>query len=402
MITFVVPTRDRWLGGRGILARTLAEISAAARGGGLRAEVLIVDNASESPPDATAAQRACPGVPVRVLRLDHNAGAAARNLGAREADRTSDWLVMLDDDSWPLGSAAGGARLLAALAEAPAEVGAIAGEITLPGRRGRDGRTPLVHEAGGLPEVFVGCGVAIRREVFCSLGGYDASFGYYAEEYDLCARMILSGLRVAFDGRLAVHHCKTSTGRSFDRIAGNLVRNNAWVAARYAPPGRVLAEACSVVTRYGSIAHTEDAVPGFTRGLAQAVAGWRRQPRRPMSTAQWARFTGLEAAQRTLGELHRTAPLRRCAIVSPGKNAAVVARALDDLGVQRTSRPSEADTLVIGTLSPGPMLDGLAHWTARSGGRRVVCPWQPAHAGASAAAPPVTHAAITPAAPLAA
>lgn len=402
MITFVVPTRDRWLGGRGILARTLAEISAAARGGGLRAEVLIVDNASESPPDATAAQRACPGVPVRVLRLDHNAGAAARNLGAREADRTSDWLVMLDDDSWPLGSAAGGGRLLAALADAPADVGAIAGEITLPGRRGRDGRTPLVHEAGGLPEVFVGCGVAIRREVFCSLGGYDATFGYYAEEYDLCARMILSGLRVAFDGRLAVHHCKTSTGRSFDRIAGNLVRNNAWVAARYAPPGRVLAEACGVVMRYGAIAHKEDAVPGFSRGLAQALGGWGRQPRRPMSASQWARFTGLEAARGTLGELHRTAPLGRCAVVSPGKNAGVVVRALDELGVQRVSQPNEADTLVIGTLSPGPMLDALAHWQARAGGRRVLGPWRPAHAGAVTAAEPPVHAMMSLSAPLAA
>src|SRR5258706_488360 len=82
---------------------------------------------------------------------------------------------------------------------------------------------------------FAGGGVAIRRDAFLDLGGYDPSFGYYAEEYDLAARMLLAGFRIQFDRWFRVEHHKVWLNRSMDTILAHLVRNNGWVAQRYAP-----------------------------------------------------------------------------------------------------------------------------------------------------------------------
>ena len=74
--------------------------------------------------------------------------------------------------------------------------------------------------------LFIGCGVAVRREAFRALGGYDTAFNYYAEEYDLAARMILAGGRVAFEQDFRVTHAKDARGRNMDLILARLVRNN--------------------------------------------------------------------------------------------------------------------------------------------------------------------------------
>src|SRR5688572_407217 len=154
MISYVLPTRDR----PEVLARTLAALGALAgheAAGG--AEVIVVDNASREP--ATGPARLANGLPVRVIRREVNEGAASRNVGAAESSPRSEWVVMLDDDSHPIDTG-----FIHRLRTAGPEVGAVSADIVLPhtGRR----------ESGGLPEVFIGCGVAVRRGLFLSLGGY--------------------------------------------------------------------------------------------------------------------------------------------------------------------------------------------------------------------------------------
>lgn len=394
MITYVMPTRNR----PAELARSLEALEALGRLGGHApgaAEVLIADNASDPPAQAPATLR--DGTRVRVLRSERNLAAAARNLAAREADSASGWLVMLDDDSAPLDTGH-----LEAMAAAPADVGAIAAEIFLPpgtageaarggsggglgadGRDGRDGRDepgPTRHESGGLPEVFVGCGVAIRREAFLKLGGYDERFGYYAEEYDFSARLLRAGYRVVMDRRFKVMHRKAAAGRSFSRIIRRLVRNNAWVAQRYAPDDQRQAELHETIRRYGRIALKERVPLGYLAGLGELSLTLHRQARCPLAGPAWDRLTGLAHARRALSAAASTAPLGRVALAGTGKNAWAVVQALREAGVDAASLVGDArdaDTIVIATLSPGPMLDAYdaAMQTHAADGRRVVLPW---------------------------
>ncbi|QQS10097.1 MAG: glycosyltransferase [Phycisphaerales bacterium] len=354
MISYIIPTRDR----HDTLHETLGSLS---RLGPHDAEVIIADNASHEPVRVPATLDS--GVSVRVLRLDGNLGAAARNHVAEIA--SGEWLVMLDDDSSPdnLG-------FIEVLRAAEPDVHAVAAEIHLPHQNGR-----AIREHGGLPEVFIGCGVAIRTDDYRRLGGYDASFGYYAEEYDLAARMLLAGGRIALDRRFRVTHRKVSQSRDFSRIVRNLVRNNSWVARRYCPSDDGWnTEAWRHITRYARIARKEHAIAGYARGLFDLATTWFDQPTTPMPQSLWDRFTGLHAARKALAhEIATRGPLGQVAIVAPGKNEWAVRQALDELGIATNAAPDHADTLVLGTLSPGPMLDAFDAWTSRH--PRVVMPW---------------------------
>ncbi|MBX3406902.1 MAG: glycosyltransferase [Phycisphaeraceae bacterium] len=351
-IAYVLPTRDR----PETLARTVAALERLPRHD---AQVVVVDNASSVPPRLPVELHN--GLPVTLLHRDRNEGAAARNAGALASDPSCDWLVMLDDDSHPLSIG-----VLDALREAPADAGAVQAEILLPAAAGR-----ARHEAGGLPEVFIGCGVAIRRRAFIDAGGYDPSFNYYAEEYDLAAKLLLAGWRVTIDRRFVVMHEKTGAGRDMNLILRRLVRNNTWVMLRYAPRGERGAEIRRTIARYGRIALKERAETGYAAGLLDLARTALRQPRREMPRLLWERFIGLDAARRAL---ENAGPIRLAALLAPGKNEHVVRAALMERGVRVVGDPDSADALVIGTLSPGPALDALAAHAARADGPRVIAP----------------------------
>ena len=349
MISYLLPTRNR----PRVLEATLAALGGLPDHAG-RAEVILVDNASEPPVRAPA--RLSNGVPVKVVRRETNSGAAARNRGARAARGA--WLVMLDDDSHPQDTGH-----LRVIEEAPKDVAAIGAEITLP-----DGS----REAGGLPEVFVGCGAAVRRRAFLDAGGYDPGFGFYAEEYDLCAKLLLAGWRVEHDGRFRVLHRKVAEGRDMDVILHNLVRNNGWVMQRYAPPLRRPQALSEAVARYGRIAIKEQATRGYAEGVAELLRTRLQQRCSPMSDELFDRFIGLSHAREALRLHPELGPGVRAAVVDEGKNASVVLQVLHELGVTVVTDEAAADVHVIGTLSPGPMLDAFER---RACG--VICPWRP-------------------------
>ena len=357
VISYVLPTRDRPT----VLARTLAKLGELSAH---EAEVIVVDNASAVP--VQLEPMLANGVAVRVVRLERNAGAAGRNVGAAATNPASRWIVMLDDDSYPLD-----VGHLEVLRQARPDVAAIGAEIWLPAVDGRSR-----HEAGGLPEVIVGCGAAIRRNVFLEIGGYDEKFDYYAEEYDLCARLILRGWLVAFDTRFSVIHHKERQGRNFSRIVRNLTRNNAWVMQRYAPEAERTALVRAEVARYRRIAAKEWATAGWMRGVADLAMTLWRQPRMEMNAAQWARFTGLAAARQAIaGAIAGHRSLQRVAIVAPGKNEPVVRRAVVEAGLEIVEHADDADALLIGTLSPGPMLDAAG--ALRASAKPVIVPFAP-------------------------
>lgn len=349
-IAYVLPTRDR----AERLRHTLARLDALPEHD---AQIVVVDNASAVP-----ARQVASDLPARrprvFLRQPRNIGAAARNLGVQAADPSVEWIIMLDDDSAPRSP-----DFLPRLAAQPADVAAVMADIFLP----RSG----TREAGGLPEVFIGCGVAMRRDAFLHAGGYDPAFNYYAEEYDLAARFMLDGLRMVFEPSFAVDHMKDPANRDMNTIVARLIRNNGWVMQRYAPENLRRDELREVRTRYRAIARKERALRGFGEGLAELRRTIRTQPRRPMPRAVFDRFTGMTAAREALHAAHQRSRFMSAALIEPGKNAGVVRAALEELGVSIVD-PDRAERLVIATMSPGPMIDAAL---ARAADPRVITPW---------------------------
>ncbi len=353
MISYLLPTRNR----PEPLRETLEALGCLCgprhqQFGG--AEVIVVDN--DSSPPAICPQRLANDFPVRLLRLERNAGAAGRNAGAEMA--AGEWLVMLDDDSHPLND-----DHLDVLAEAPADLLAIGAEILL---------TDDSHEAGGLPEVIIGCGAAIRKEAFLQVGGYDASFGFYVEEYDLCAKLLKSGGRVGHDRRFRVLHRKVPTGRDMNLIIERLVRNNGWVIQRYAPKSVRQREQEEMLARYESIALKENAADGYALGRAELLETVDQQPDREMNEALYARFTGEASARESFTGCAAIYPGASVALVGRGKNASVICRVLIDIGAVLVENEDVAEVLVAGTLSPGPALDVMRQYKSQD--RRVASP----------------------------
>ncbi len=342
MISYVIPTRNR----DEVLQHTLRSLAA------LRphaAEVIVVDNASAEPVKVN--HELANGFSVRVIRSESNLGAAARNIGVLHADTASKWIVMLDDDSAP-HSPLGDVSFIDRLHTQPADVGAVLADIHLP-RAGR-------REDGGLPEVFIGCGVAIRRDAFLSCGGYDPAFGYYAEEYDLAAKLMLSGYRMVFDAAWRVDHQKDATNRNIGLIVERLTRNNGWVMQRYAPENERRTRLREIRQRYRMVGEKEGVRGAYARGLVELRRTIRNQTRREMPQPIFDRFTGLAAIRAGLNQAARGRFIRTFQIVTEGKNCWAARQAALERGWCEVA--TDADVQVIGTLSPGPMLDALERY----------------------------------------
>lgn len=338
-ISFVIPTRNR----APELAHTLARLGALDPVDLMGAELVVVDNGSGDLPDLPGSLPNA--IAVTRVELRENLGTGARNIGAQHA--RGDWIVMLDDDSnlcpGPIGSY---------LASVDEKLAAVGGEITLP-----DGS----HEAGGLPEVIVGCGCAIRRDAYIEVGGYDESFGYYAEEYDLCAKLISAGHAVIHTRAMRFEHRKVAAGRDMDQILYRLVRNNGWVIQRYAPVHQRVRAMSEMLSRYEQIAVAEHATRGYQRGLNELGETLHAQPRRTMTQAHWNRFVGDAVLRDQLTPRLEAHGPCAVAIVGPprGKGLGQIRETIERCGCTIGGDDSRADIRVVGTLSPGPMLQTL-------------------------------------------
>lgn len=351
MLSYILPTRNRPQRLEETLNR-LGQLSLNAHDAIGGCEAIVVDNFSTLFPSFGG--RLANGMKLRVIRLHENLGAAARNIGAAQAD--GDWLFMLDDDSYPVNCAH-----VPVLCEVEDDVGAVGAQIML-----CDGR----REAGGLPEVIIGCGAAIRRQAFLNVGGYDPAFHYYVEEYDLCAKLIRGGWRIVHDFRMLVRHEKISEGRDMNLILQRLVRNNGWVAQRHAPVEERARELARTIQRYASIAMKEGAARGFAEGTAQLLESLDHQWVVPLERSQFDRFSGAAHVRCDgSGAAH--------ALVDRGKNDWVIEQVLSAAGCRVVDGESDAEVLVIGTLSPGPMVDAYQSRVRSHPHQRVAMPWLP-------------------------
>ncbi|WP_030437324.1 glycosyltransferase family 2 protein [Actinoplanes subtropicus] len=199
-----------------------------------RAPVIVVDNGSDQPLGADGA---------RLIRLDDNLGAAARNIGVERAD--TPFVAFADDDSyWAPGSLARAAELLhahsrTAVLTAQVRVGA-AGRLD-PVSAGM-ATAPLGNPPGSPgPSVlgFLSCAVVVRREAFLAVGGFQPRLFLYGEEALLAMDLAAAGWRLSYAPDLVVRHFPEQAGRDPRARRRRETRNRVLTALLRRPPQQV-------------------------------------------------------------------------------------------------------------------------------------------------------------------
>lgn len=359
LASVIIPTHNRCA----VLGRTLRRL--ASLGDGI--EIIVADNASCDDTPVTV-RREFPDV--RVIPLASNLATASRNLAARRA--RSDLLIMLDDDSYLDREAV--MRMRAALAADP--------QLAVAAALVRRSRSPLRHETGGLPGVFIGCGAGIRRCAFLELGGYPDDYELYAEEYDFCCRAWMRGWEVRTFRDIVVDHDRARTGRDMNRVMRLLARNNLRLWDRYAPPGRRAKLLAETRRRYRRIAQNEGALAGYEQGVREAESARLAGPALDgrLTETQFEMLYGLQDARELLDSGARQLGVRRVALFGLAKGAEQLVERVREAGlslagvfdehcdspeawcdttVMPAGRLAEMrpDALVCGALSPGTCLD---------------------------------------------
>jgi GT2 family glycosyltransferase len=202
------------------LAACLAGLGAQ-QGGGY--DIVVVDSASPAPAAAEIAQLAA-AAGARLIRAERAGLSHARNLGLA-ASRTA-WTAFLDDDAVPAPDWA--LRMTDAIAALPPGAAALGGRIIpewespLPGWWPHSLRGVLTivewdgvgEEGRDLPQgvAVYGANMAFRTDALRGIGGFQEELGRVGnrllsgEEVEALDQLRARGLRVFYDGRIAVRH----------------------------------------------------------------------------------------------------------------------------------------------------------------------------------------------------
>ncbi|MEV0675084.1 glycosyltransferase [Actinosynnema sp. NPDC050436] len=195
--TVVVATRNR-VGG---LVRTLESVRP------LGFPVVVVDNGS-SDDTVPRVRREFPEV--RVIALERNAGAAARNAGVRAAD--TPYVAFCDDDSWWAADALPRAE---ALFDAHPRLGLVAARVVVEpsgsldpvcgsmavSPLGTDPRLPGPSVLG-----FICCGAVVRRDAFLAVGGFAPLLFFCGEERLFSWDLAAAGFACCYVEDVRAHH----------------------------------------------------------------------------------------------------------------------------------------------------------------------------------------------------
>lgn len=181
-LSIIIPTCNR----PRQLARCLESL-------GSQPEIIVTDDSC----DDTTRQLIAEQFPaVRWTPGPRRGPAANRNHGARQA--TGEWLAFVDDDCEPQPGWIG------SLAAAASDSDVVEGRTLAPGASDSPFEEHIENPRGGL---LWSCNLAVRRDVFQRLHGFDEDFAIAGgEDMEFAWRVQKAGLRVHFAPVALVHH----------------------------------------------------------------------------------------------------------------------------------------------------------------------------------------------------
>jgi len=192
-------------------------------------EVIAVDNGSQDGTPEFLQTQQYPWL--KTICLPTNTGIAGYNDGFQIAQGQS--IFVLDDDSHPIDIATLD-RIIQRF-ETQSNVGVIACQIENPQNE--------IVRSWHLPETkqvsdsiaFVGCGFAIRRELFKQVGWYPREFFLYQNEIEVAIRVMQEQYEIEYDPECRVIHRQSPVNRSNWRRVYYPTRNTIWIIRRYFP-----------------------------------------------------------------------------------------------------------------------------------------------------------------------
>lgn len=223
-------------------------------GSNANADIWVVDNAST---DGTgdAVREKFPRA--RLLQLDKNLGMPARNVALQQM--TSEYVVLLDDDSHPVGDAI---EWSVAYMTEHRDIAAVVGRVELP--------TGQI-EAPAMPAVMLGGASCVRLRALRDVGFFPHDFFRQAEEYDLSARLWSAGHRIVrFEDVIYRHNKSTGPGRVSRDVSRLDLKHNLIVAARHLPAPFDEIYWDDFAARYRAIMTANGFAADFDEALAEA------------------------------------------------------------------------------------------------------------------------------------
>lgn len=266
-------------------------------------EVILADDASSD--DSVAyTEKSFPGV--RVLTNRHNLGFAANANAAADA-ALGRVIVLLNNDTEPDPDWL--AELAKTITQHP-EAAIVAGKLLLFDKRDHLHTTGDTMGVDGIPrnrgvweedrgqydgqtEIFGGCGgaMAIRKDVWQALGGFDEDFWMYLEDVDFAFRAQLAGWKAVFAPNARVYHKLSSSGGD-DLSSFYVGRNTIWTIAKNMPTGLL-------------IRHLPQIAAAQLEITIDALRNWRGTAARARLRGQLAGLAGLPAQLRKRRTIQR-------------------------------------------------------------------------------------------------
>lgn len=259
-------------------------------------EIIVVDDASDSPVRAVLAQ--VPEDIARKIRLIELAGGLGCIVGRNQMMRLASnaAVLMLDDDAYIIDAGAV-RRAIDVLLRHP-EVAAVAcAQAEADGSPWPAAMQPSPATYGCYVTAYIGCAALLRRSVFVELGGYQESFFFYGEEKDYCLRLMNAGYHVVYLPDALVAHVPDPSGRSDTRYLRYAVRNDCLSALYNEPLLMALVSVPLRLARYTAMRRQGrvtdvGGVRWILSELVRALPGvWRtRKPVRWVSIRRWRRL----------------------------------------------------------------------------------------------------------------
>ncbi|MEM1212955.1 MAG: glycosyltransferase family 2 protein [Planctomycetota bacterium] len=329
-------------------------------------ETWVVDNGST---DGTPAAIAQLFPNTHLIALRRNQGVWARTLAMRQTQ--ADYLVLLDDDSYPIGNAIPDA--LATL-DAHPHLAGIMGRCLLPNGN---------EEACALPAVMLSGAVILRRTALIPTTlkprgshpwaprpqnhntplGFRREFFRKAGEYDLSFRLWNLNRPLLRDESITFRHDKHAAGRSTALALRMDLRNNLILAHRFLHGEARRAYRHDWLQRYAAIALHQNHEAAAHRALREARR-FRKTPRETLTPQAFETLFAWKTTQQQVRAWANTHHIQRVALIDFAKNTYAAYRACRQLQLSITAVADNGPAFQHRTYRHAPILqdaDALAN-----------------------------------------